>query len=171
MTVLALDMATRSGWAVADMTAAPIPGPLFETNGFEFQCRSGVKQFPKGADVGPLLARYEEWVNDLITVHAPKLVAVEATLPRQNNEQTMIKLVSLLGVTEKVCHQRSTRIVKEPIEDIVRHAVNKGRDTGKKLRKERAEQLGWGDMDDNEIDARFLLSLMLQKLANARRQT
>lgn len=171
--ILALDLATVTGWAAASMDTPPIPAPIETLADFRFECASGFKRFPGGQDVdaGMLLDRYDEFLHDLIAVHAPTLIMYEAALPTHSGSSAGEKLIGMATHTEFVGRRSHVRVMKAHNATVVKHAVGTGRDSGKRLRAERARKLGWGSMDNNEIDARYVLSYALLTLQGARRTT
>ena len=100
MTVLFLDLATSTGWAVDDPATqgrAPI---------------TGLASLPAAVDgrIGHTLDVYRGWLSKMVghhVYHDLRLVAYEAPLmlPRKSN----FLLICLAGVTEMVCHQQDVR--------------------------------------------------------------
>ena len=64
--ILALDLATKSGWACGSPDGEP---------------RYGTKVLPStGEDIGRFAAAYNEWLLDMITLESPALIVFEAPI-------------------------------------------------------------------------------------------
>lgn len=96
MTILFLDLATTSGWAVDD--PADNGKPV-----------TGLCTLPEAVEtrVGHTLERYRAWLQDMIRRVDPRLVGYEEPLmlPRKSN----FVLISLAGVTQMVAHQMGVK--------------------------------------------------------------
>jgi Holliday junction resolvasome RuvABC endonuclease subunit len=96
-TILALDLATATGFAVGEPSD---PVPLF-----------GTHTLPStGEDVGAFGVAYEDWLLGMVDQHDPELVIFEMPiLPKQTSLQTVRKLTGLAFATETVCTRRRLR--------------------------------------------------------------
>lgn len=93
MKILALDLATKTGWC-----AARAGDPV----------RVGTHTLPKtGNDIGTYLDVHCAWMVRTLASHYPDLVVYESPILRSGQTQiaTLRKLYGLAGVTEMVCTQ------------------------------------------------------------------
>lgn len=91
--LLALDLATQTGWCAGDGSELPELGTVLMPS--------------SGEDVGVFLSFWERWLLLKIEALQPTVVVFEAPiLPRETSLHTVRKLCGLAGVTEKVCHDR-----------------------------------------------------------------
>lgn len=138
MIVLALDLATRTGWAKG---AADGGRP-----------RSGVIRLPStGDDVGAFLAAWEPHCDALLK--GVDLAVFEAPLlPRTTSFKTVTKLHSLAGLTELQCRKAGVRVRSVQNNRVKKAWTGAGR-AEKSAMVARAKQLGFSPADDNEADA------------------
>lgn len=142
--VLALDLATRTGWAVGQIEGEPVYGThlLPET----------------GSDIGSFLLAFDQWLHDMLTVHAPTLVVFEAPiLAGRTQLATVRKLACLAGHTEFVCAGRQTRRMEADLQTVKKFFAGHGR-ADKAAMIAMARRYGWFPKDDNAADALGLWS-------------
>jgi crossover junction endodeoxyribonuclease RuvC len=144
--ILALDLATRSGWALG--------GP-------QDGCpKTGTWDFP-GFSVGCLnatLASLHASVTQFCIAAKVRIVAIEAPLllPKRS-PHTAIGLISMVGVARCAAYQRGANVVLENVQTVRRHFIGEARpDNPKEAVLERCELLGWPAVDDNAGDAAAL---------------
>ena len=162
--ILALDLATRLGWAYAGpaalsswpltaMEAAAMPSP---------PAVSGWFRLPKtGPDVGWFLDAYHDFLTNSLDLHLPALVVFEAPWVGPNTAQdTARKLLSLAGHTEFVCRRRRLDYREANNATVRKHFIGKGRGdraTLKRLTIDACKARGWSPENDDEADALGLL--------------
>jgi hypothetical protein len=148
--VLALDLATRTGWALGrPRDAVPQSG--------------SVNIAPADATVDRLLSACRAWLNDFLfqnpTIH---VIAFEAPLlPMHMQGKTTVqairKLVGLASVVRELTYTRGGYEVQEQrVSDIRTHFLGSNshkRGDAKALTIARCNQLGWLPCDDNAADA------------------
>lgn len=95
--ILALDIATVSGWAAGSPGDKPQMG--------------SVRLLGRGADDGAIGAAMCDWLADMITVHQPKLVAFEAPLQRGQHSGQAAGLITigLVMMVKVVCWRREVK--------------------------------------------------------------
>lgn len=92
--ILALDLATKTGWCLA-RAGDPV--------------RVGTHVLPStGKDIGTFLLRHQHWMEQVFIDHRPELVVYESPILRSGQTQiaTLRKLYGLAGVTEMVSTAR-----------------------------------------------------------------
>lgn len=145
--ILALDLATKTGWA------SWAPGRLLA---------SGTMQLPKtGEDVGLFLDSYLKWLETTIEECAPKWIVFEAPiLPKQTRLATLRKLYGLANITELVARWRGVDCSEVNISTVRKHFCDRGtgpRDQMKRLVMDACRDRGWEPVDDNAADALAIL--------------
>jgi hypothetical protein len=144
--LLALDLATRIGWAHGD-TDAGDPA-------------SGVVKLPAtGEELGPYLAAYGSWLMPMIKDNGIEAIVFEEPIMPRGMTQiaTLLKLYNLIGTTERAAYHLGI-----PIRQVAAPSWKKGF-TGSaafgKAKKPyppiaKCHALGWTHVrDDNQADA------------------
>jgi len=158
--ILALDIATMTGWAVAspEYIRSWSPGLVIpEGQRTKFGISCGVKSLAvHGSDRPAKLAAFEDWLSDLIKTHGIRMLAYEAPLVR--NQGTARLTFGLCAIAE-ACGSRVNASISEAHVSAVKMQA-----TGKK-KKKKSEMInaancrGWDVIDDNIADALWLLDL------------
>lgn len=151
--VLALDLATSTGWAAYG------PGlPL----------TYGRYQLPEcGHVVGRFLHHFDLWFSDLITEYEPRVIFYEA--PWIGPRDTVDKLQKNLGlpnIVEMVCWRREVGCFKLNVRTVRAHFLGKGnlkRADAKRQAVARCKALGLAVASDDEADAIALLDCALAR--------
>lgn len=153
MKVLALDIATRLGWAVGSAGSLP----LF-----------GAHQLPKARYDGDFSGRFvamAQWLHDMIDMHAPTLIAYEEPLMPRGVEMTTTwattrLLIGLVSWADGVAEDRGVAAMEVNNSTWKKHFVGNGRaekiDTIRKC-----FSLGMQPPDNNAADAIGILSFAL----------
>jgi Holliday junction resolvasome RuvABC endonuclease subunit len=143
--VLALDLATRTGWALGR------PGERALHGVWRLDTATG--------SIGAGCAALCDVLADAITVHAPGLIIYEAPLPprAQTQAHTARFLIALTGVVELVAYRREIEVRECPVQTwkkaVVGHGFAKKDDVGAWARAQ-----GYLPHDDNDADALALLA-------------
>lgn len=145
--VLALDLATKTGWAAWSPKR---------------ELASGAVTLPStGARVGAFLVAYERWLGVALDEWQPAWVIFEAPiLPRETNIHTVRKLCGLANSTETICERREIGCREANNATVRKHFIGVGRGKRaelKKLTMEACKARGWGPRTDDEADALSLL--------------
>ena len=152
--ILALDLSqTGTGFAVNRESGPPI---------------LGTKAFPScqgGSQLGTVYVAFDDWLDDLISVHQPHQVWYEAPNETGNRPTWMAQL--LFGITayaEGRAARRGLPVFMEHVSTIRKFVLGQGSPTkkdprdGKTLAKAYCEQRGWDYQgDSNRADAAVLL--------------
>jgi hypothetical protein len=145
--ILALDLATRTGWAEGDIGSRP---------------RHGSERFaPAGADRSAVLAGAIRHLQRRFMVFPPAMVVFEAPMAPnimagRTNANTARTLIGLAGLVEAICQINGIYRVREAkVSDIRRWFVggNPRGEIGKKLTIDRLRAMGFDPQDDNAADA------------------
>ena len=139
MKILALDLATRTGWACGAVNGEP---------------RWGIKVIARPhTDVGAFASAYDLWLSDMITVEQPDLLVFEAPiLPRQTTLDTARKLMGLAFLTELIAFRRDLACREVNIRTVKKFFAGHGH-AAKSDMIDAARRHGWNVKDDNEADA------------------
>lgn len=144
-TILALDLAARTGWAFGKVGArSPISGSI---------------RFAKpGASLGMVFSTCRVWLRDLVLLHQPNVVVFEspmtpAHMSGKTNATTIRLLVGLTAIAEEACFGLDCREAK--VIEVRRHFIgaNPKREQAKALTIAACRRLGWAPVDDNAADA------------------
>lgn len=145
MIVLALDVATKTGWCVDGPATCPP--------------RAGVFALTGGADgIGRACYRFSEWLCQMFATWKPEVVSFEAPLMGGHgvvmNANTARLLISLCGHVESCAHGYGIRCLEEHVQSVRKSFLGHGRpDNPKKAVVERCKLLGWSVTDHNAADA------------------
>ena len=147
-TVLALDIASETG------AAWDAPG------GRRPLCSTWRAPYASTKEFGPRFAAFFRWLDDVIVVVKPDLLAFEAPLvPHGSNMRTSADtvryLIGLASIAETVASMHLIEAVEENVATIKKHFTGNGRaDKGGMLARARA--LNWACRNDHEADAAAL---------------
>jgi len=151
--ILALDLATKTGWARGRIGEAPQFGSV----------RFGHASSDQNVIFGAAL----HWCSKFLAAQLPDALFIEALLPPQaminkTSRQVRDRLAGLHGIIRAVAQLRGVeRIEQCKVGDVRSHFIN-----GRGLKRERAKgetmlqcrALGWNAADDNQGDALALWS-------------
>ena len=158
--ILALDIATKTGWA----HDGPEPGrPLTGT----FRAPSPEGDAECGFDFGRTFAGYRQWLVRMIGIVKPATVAFEAPLQIvqgqrskvATNQNTIRILFGLAAITEMAITECGLRAYEANVQAVKRHFAGHGH-ADKAAMLGRCRQLGWAAEDHNAADAAALWSLV-----------
>jgi hypothetical protein len=148
-TVLALDLATVTGYARGVVGGTPIAGSI----------RFGTRESGDGEVFGHAIG----WMSKLLAMQQlPDVIVVEAMLPPgakvgQTNSSTRDRLAGLHAIVRGVAHIRGiSEIACYSVGDIRHHFIGDRslrRAQAKAAIVQRCRQLGWNVVDDNAADA------------------
>jgi len=156
MRILALDLATRVGWACGSAAEGII--------------ESGSYKLPvTGENVGLFLSHFCKFLHSSISRTSPAEIIFEMPiLPGigKTSLETLRKLYSLCGVTELVALERFVECTEANLSDVRTHALGKGNVPRKRKDVKPAimawcKRMGWDPRDDDQADALALLSFRL----------
>lgn len=161
MRVLALDIATTTGWAV-DRSGDGGPSPL-----------TGTKRLAAGSADGARLGRagleFAKWLDGMIRLHAVETVAIEA--PAMGGRGIVMSavtarmLIGLAFTAEVVAASADVPVWEAAVSTARKNLLGTGRPAdGKKAVVERCRLLGWQVKDHNAADAACLWALAKGRL-------
>ena len=153
--VLALDIATQTGWALGPVPAAPVTPLEVAAGALASTPESGTRSFDgKG---GQFFNNFAGWVGAMLTRHEPAFLIYEApVLPARTQIATLRRLYGMVAVVEVVARcWPETQVFEVPLQLIKKHATGNGR-AKKSAMIAAAKRMGWKPKDDNEADALWL---------------
>ena len=149
MLILALDIATVTGFALGKAGESPVSGSVRL----------------KATDVDPDrgIARLGRWLGEQFTISKPDLVVIEAPLPPNgplSNPSTITFLHQAAGGAKGVCGLYGLRCASVNVQTVRRHFIGKGRPPNPKAEVlARCKQLGWIDNASKDHDRADALAL------------
>ena len=157
MNLLALDLASSSGWASYQPEGAPI-------------LSSGTLVLPKtGKDVGHFLFIFHVAIKQMIEDPRPGVVVYETPWIGPKTSQAVArKLMGLAGVLEMVCYERSITCREVNNATVRKHFIGKGRGQRAELKAltiAACEKRGWAPNNDDEADALAILDYAAHTMA------
>lgn len=157
MTVLALDLGTKTGFAL---------GSKFTVS----DVTSGTVNFKptKFASFGRRAKDFAAWLDRLHTLHSLDEVVFEEVRRHIGTDAAHIYGAFLAEVTA-FCEDNAIPCKGEPVGTIKKHATGKG-NTKKDGMIAAAKSWGFNPGDDNEADALALLRMRLEQVGSVKRQ-
>lgn len=136
--LLALDLATETGFAVGSPDGEPTYGSF--------------RIFDVG--IGAFLDAFETWLTKQVRDYQPGLVVFEAPILKKEGTQisTVRKLTSLAGITEMVCHRSETQVLEAHLQSVKKYFSGKGNATKEDMIQS-AHRWGWPTDNHNQADA------------------
>jgi hypothetical protein len=152
-TILALDLASVSGWAIGEPGGKPAHG--------------SIRFAAKGASHEAIFANAFHWMSGMMLDNAPKLVVWEAPLPgfksgKTTNDVTTV-LFGLPAVIGAAAYIHNLYDCRKADTAAVRHhfiGCNPKRAIAKPMVVRQCFAMGWEVADDNEADALATWSYM-----------
>jgi hypothetical protein len=143
--IMALDLASVSGWAVGEPGGKPVHGSI---------------RFARaGASHEAIFASAFRWMNSMLLDHAPKLIVWEAPMPtsfKTTNINTTTLLYGLPAVIGAATYLRGGYDIRKADTRDVRHhfiGCNPKRAQAKPMVVQKCRAMGLPVSDDNEADA------------------
>lgn len=136
--LLALDLATRTGFAYGPPDGTPTSGTVV----FE-------------GEIGRFLGAFETWLISFIVANEPGLVVFESPIltRTKTTPQTARRLMSLAGITQMICYQGNIRCVEANLKSVKKFFAGNG-NAKKGEMIEAASRWGFPDIVwDDEADA------------------
>lgn len=139
MILLALDLATSTGFSVGNPFEKPV---------------SGTHDLPKtGKNVGKFLRHHEAWLDDTINRYRVTHVCFESPILRsQTSLVTLRKCYGLANVTEMVCDEKSLICTEANNSSIKKFVTGKGR-CEKRDMLLKCREMGFDPQTFDEADA------------------
>lgn len=169
--ILALDLSTRTGWAVCGPDYRPAT-PLEAVNGApRADVRSGVHVIASpGAPIGPFLNAFHVWLGNKIELHKPHALVFEAPILTggKTSLDTARKLMALAALTELIAWQAEMPIVREVNVASVKKFWTGNGHARKDEMMAAARARGFAPRDDNEADALAVMEFAAEMLGRRR---
>ena len=141
--ILALDLATRTGWAYGLPGTKPI---------------GGVWELPPAASLGRKLASFENQLWDALALHQPRLLMLAASFTQGKAIAGAELLLGLSAHVESSCYRHDAEVRKQAESTIRKHVLGHGASLGgREACKARAmawcAEQGYRVMSDDHADA------------------
>lgn len=144
MSIMALDLATKFGFAIGEPHQVP---------------RSGSKRLKDGEDpAARAYKRIAQWLRDEFILEIPEAVFVEKPISAMagglSNSSTIIMLNGLVAVVHGICGCYGVRCVEVPVSTVRKRLLGRGRVTGdpKRLTLENLKMRGLLSSDCFDTD-------------------
>jgi len=150
MNILALDCATKTGWAS-------------QSNG---KVESGVQDFSlkRGESVGMRFVRFNYWLRDIIAVTQPEIVVYE--MPHQRGGAPTEVLLGMTTRIQEKCDLSNIEYTQVHSATLKKFATGSGR--ASKVDMLRTARTKWGAVeDDNQADALWMLEWAKKEFSNS----
>lgn len=143
MKILALDIATKTGWKT--------------------ETASGVWNLKpnRGESEGMRVVRFKSKVKEMIELEGINLIAYER--PAGMHKSSIMVASEMVGVLKDLCIEKEVQLACYSATEIKKFATGKG-NANKELMIKRAVELGFNPIDDNEADAIHLYLLAKKDL-------
>lgn len=171
--ILALDIATRVGWAVCSPDAAAawprMPSEARARADDPPRILHGVQQLaPVSRSDGALFAAFDNWLADMVTVHQPRWLFFEAPLLKAKGRKTITakNLIGLSASAERVGYVRELRVRTLHYSTVKKHFTGDGH-AQKPAMVAEAKARGYVPHDDNAADAIAVLDRAISDLREA----
>lgn len=140
MTILALDIASVTGWAISPQ--------LYGT----WNCKT-----LKDESVGMKLLRFKAKLREVVELEKPELIVYERPAGAHGN--SLIHEAKMIGIVEAYCEEKGIEYKAYSAKEIKKFGTGSG-SASKNLMVEKAkDRYGYMGFDDNEADALHLLHL------------
>ena len=142
MKILALDIATKTGWCN--------------------DTSSGVWDFniKRGESIGMRLIRFRAKLKEMIDLDKPDVIVYE--LPAGLFKASIMVASEMIGVLKTLCEDEGIEYAHESATEIKKFATGKG-NAKKDVMISKAKELGIDEIDDNHADAIHLYRLFKSK--------
>ena len=145
--ILALDLATQTGWA-------------YSSAGIVSSGSQGF-QIKKNEGLGQRFLKFRSWLRDQIEVIKPELVVYEEVM-RWSSSAAAKCYCGLLAILMTECESKSIKYEGIGVGTIKKAATKKGNATKEEM-IQAARAQGYKPKDDNEADAIHLLHIFLDR--------
>lgn len=149
MTILALDLGTKTGFKVGTRTNATSGTMSFAVN----------SRYEGG---GMRFLRFRRWLNEIAAAHGPLTRLAYEEVRNHKGVDAAHVYGGLMGHLTAWCEENDVPYEAIPVGTIKRHWTGKG-NAGKPAMIEASQERGLTPVDDNEADAQALFDLMLKE--------
>lgn len=152
MKILALDLATKTGWALGD-TERDIT-----------MVHSGVQDFSlkRGESSGMRMLYFDRWISQMLSDHKPKIVAYE--MPHQRGGAPSQVLLGLLGILHKACAEAEIDFFSVHTASLKKFATGYGKASKEEMCKAASSIVGREIKSNDEADALHIWNWARTKL-------
>ena len=159
--ILALDLAETTGWAIASEEAVanwPLSfGELLKGAGPIEGVRYGSQRFSSVTGRhGVVYLSCARWLRDMIDFHRPCIIFMEAPLPQHKSASSARRALGLSAVAEITAEEKGVDIFEEHVSTVRKHFAGSGHAKKPDIIA-RCIDRGWNPQDNNASDALALL--------------
>ena len=169
--ILSLDLATTTGWAVcsADYVRSWSPDLVIPDGAaMQYGLINGYKDFRlHGTDLGAKLAALWDFLEEMVSVHDPRVLVFEAPFvqsdPNKTNLNTARLLMSMAGISEAIASKHGIKSYECNVQRVKEQAC--GTATAKKPEiTAAARDKGWGPKNEDAADALWALDVTIENI-------
>lgn len=169
--ILSLDLATVTGWAVcsADYVRNWTPDLVIPDGAAtQYGLTNGYKDFRiHGSDVGSKLAALIEWLEEMISVHDPRVLVFEAPFvqkdPKKVNHNTALLLMSMAGIAEAMASKHGLKAYQCNVQRVKEQACGTGHAKKPQITSA-ARDKGWNPANEDAADALWALDVTIENI-------
>jgi Holliday junction resolvasome RuvABC endonuclease subunit len=144
MKILALDIATKTGWCTESASGA-----------WDFSLK-------RGESYGMRVVKFKAAVREMIRLEGITLVSYER--PAGLHKSSIMVASEMVGVLQDLCIELGVEITNYAAKEIKKHATGNG-NAGKQLMVAKAKELGFNVESEDEADAIHLYRLTKEYLS------
>ena len=165
-TLLALDLATRTGWAFGEIPERAVTPIEARTLGAP-EVESGAVGFD--GEHGQFFRNFERWLTTFLARHRPDVTVFEAPIldRRKSTLAVVRKLHGLAVITEKVADEFAP-VFSADLGTVKKHATGNGH-AKKEQMIDAARAMGWDPADADEADALWIWDYSCQEWRRGQR--
>lgn len=163
--ILALDLAETTGWAIASpgaIAAWPLASGALLKNAGPMEgvlCGSQKLSAIKGRH-GIIYVSCFRWLQDMIKVYAPSLIVVEAPIPQHKSQESARRALGLSAIVDMIAEAKNINILEAHVSTVRKHFAGSGH-----AKKDEVLDLcrsrGWKPKDHNAADALAVLDFAI----------
>lgn len=160
MTILCLDLATRTGWAIATRPYVTNPSPLdISAGAAPVQRSSGCRNLSTEVNHARRFAAFHRWLVRMLDENPIETIVFEAALPQHKGAKAAQLALGLVAITEMTAVEHELDVFQVKATSIKKYATGKGswpKGQSKQRMMQAGRDAGWSFSDDNECDALWL---------------
>lgn len=169
--ILSLDLATVTGWAAcsADYVTNWTPDLVIPDGAaMQYGLTNGYKDFRiHGSDVGSKLAALMEWLEEMISVHDPRVLVFEAPFVQAQsgkvNLNTARLLMSMAGIAEAMASKHGLKSFECNVQRVKEQACGTARAKKPEITSA-ARDKGWNPANEDAADALWAIDVTIENI-------
>ena len=152
MKILALDLATTTGWA------------FLRGDQYSYESGTMTLDLKRGESPGMRFVRFNKWLKEMLDDHTPELVIYEQAHHRGGAATELC--VGLVTRVQEACSERSINYQKLHSNTLKKFATGSGRASKDDMLARAREHWGWNIEDHNQADALWLMEWAKKEYGN-----